>query len=203
MKISDSVEKIDGTMANVYAIRHDGKVVLIDSGMKMSAKNIIRFFNERSERPDAVMITHYHPDHIGGLARIVEQFNPRIYASSLEIGVIRGQEKLKPAASLTARMVGALGKSQAVEQVLPLEEIPFDWMKAIDTHGHTPGSTSYLFEPEKLLFVGDAVTVKGDETSVNRKFSLDVPEAERSREKILSMKGLTILPGHGDPLRIQ
>ncbi len=75
-------------------------------------------------------------------------------------------------------------------------------MKVVPTEGHTPGSTSYLFEPESLLFVGDAVTVKGTETTVNRQFSLDIEKAEESRKRIISMSGITILPGHGDPLKL-
>lgn len=203
MKISDSVERIDGTMAHVYVIRHEGKLVLIDAGMKMSAKQIIRFFEDRSEKPDAVMITHYHPDHIGGLARIAERFGPEIYADPREISVIQGKERQKQAGSVMAKFVGAMSKTDAVQDVSSIESIPYSWLKPVDTHGHTPGSTSYLFEVENLLFVGDAVTVKGDEASVNRSFSLDIAEAEKSRERILSMKGVTILPGHGDPLTVK
>ena len=203
MKISDSVERIDGTMAHVYVVRHGGKVVLVGAGMKSSARKIITFLEENSEKPDAVLITHYHPDHIGGLAKIVEHYNPAIYASGLEIGVISGKEKLEPAKSMLSKFVGAVSRHEPVDGVKDLDALPFEWIKVMDTHGHTPGSTSFLYEPESMLFVGDAVTVKNNATSINRQFTLDIAEAEKSREKILSMKGSTVLPGHGEPLRIQ
>lgn len=203
MKITDSVERIDGTMANTYVIRHEGKTVLVDAGMKSSAKKIIGFFEEHSERPDAILITHYHPDHIGGLAQIVGKYGSNVYAHKNEVDVIRGQQKVQPTKSLLSKMVSGVSKSEPVENVEDLEKMPFGWIRAVETQGHTPGSTSFLFEPENLLFVGDAVTVKGGKTSLNKQFTLDMAEAKNSQQKILSMKGTTILPGHGDPLRIE
>lgn len=203
MKISDSVEMIDGTMAHTYVVRHEGKVVLIDTGMKSSGKRIIQYFEEHSEKPDIILITHYHPDHIGGLSTICEKYKPSVYAPREELEVIRGQKKPIPAKSVMSKFVSAVSRSGAVENVSGLDELSLDWMKVVETRGHTPGSASFLFEPESFLFVGDAVTVKNQEASVNRQFSLDLEEAEKSRKKILSMSGVTILPGHGDPLRIQ
>lgn len=203
MRITDSVERIDGTMANTYIVRNDGKILLVDAGMKSSAKKIIEFFEERSEKPDAVLITHYHPDHIGGLAQVVRKYGPKVYAHSNEVDVIRGQQKLKPAKSLLSKMVSTMSKSEPVEQVESLENMPFGWIKVVETQGHTPGSTSFLFEPDNILFVGDAVTVKGGKTSLNRQFTLDLDQARKSQENILSMKGTTILPGHGEKLRIE
>ena len=34
MKISDSVELIDGTIANCYSVNLEGKAILVDAGMK-------------------------------------------------------------------------------------------------------------------------------------------------------------------------
>lgn len=203
MKITESVESIDGTMANTYVIRHDGKIVLIDTGMKSSAKKIIDFFDKHEEKPDAILITHYHPDHIGGLARLVEKYDPEVYVHSKEVEVLRGNQKITPAKSFLSKMVSTVTSVEPVEKVESLEKMPFTWIKVVETQGHTPGSTSFLYEPDSLLFVGDAVNVKGKDALINKKFSLDLGESEKSREKILSMKGKTILPGHGEPLKIE
>lgn len=203
MKITDSVEMIDGTMANAYVIRHEGKVLLIDAGMKSSGRKIAEYFDSHSEKPDAILITHYHPDHIGGLSNLVEKYGSKVYAHKNELAFITGKEKIKPAKSILSKMVSGVSKSEPVEEVESFEKLPYKWMKAVETHGHTPGSTSLLYEPDNLLFVGDAVSVKGGKTVINKQFTLDMTEAEKSQEKILSMKGATILPGHGEPLKIE
>lgn len=202
MKVSGSVTRIDGTMAHAYSVEHDGSVILIDAGMKSSAKKIIGYFEQIGKKPGVILITHYHLDHIGGLALLKEKYSPRIYAPMEEIPVIEGKSKPVQPKGVLSKFVSVLGKTEAVPGILPLEEFSSSWMKAVPTNGHTPGSTSYLFEPEGLLFVGDAVNVKGSEASVNRQFSLDLEKAEESRKRIMSMSGVTILPGHGDSLKI-
>ena len=202
MKVSDSVTRIEGTMAHTYSVEHDGIVILIDAGMKSSGKKIIDYYQQVGKKPDIILITHYHPDHIGGLAILKEKYSPKIYAPRVEIPVIEGKDRPVQPKRMLSKLVSVLGRTEAVSGVIPAEDFLSPWMKIIPTVGHTPGSTSYYFEPESLLFVGDAVTIKGTEASVNRQFSLDLEKAEESRKKILSMSGTTILPGHGEPLKI-
>ncbi len=202
MKVSDSVTRIDGTMAHSYSVEHGGLVILIDAGMKSSGKKIVDYYQQSGKKPDIVLITHYHPDHVGGLGLLKGKYSPKIYAPRDEIQVIEGKNKPVQPKGFLPKLVSVLGKTEAVSGVIPADEFSLPWMKVVPTEGHTPGSTSYLFEPESLLFVGDAVTVKGTETTVNRQFSLDLEKAEESRKRIISMSGITILPGHGDPLKL-
>ena len=202
MKLSDSVTSIEGSMAHTYSVEHDGQTILIDAGMKSSAKKIIDYYEGIGKKPEVILITHYHVDHIGGLALLNEKYSPKIYAPREEIPVIEGKSKPAQPKSLLSKFASVLGKTDPVLGILPVEEFSSSWIKAIPTVGHTPGSTSYLFEPESMLFVGDAVNVKGPDAVINRQFTLDIEKAEESRRKILSMSGKTILPGHGDPLKI-
>lgn len=203
MKITDSILKVDGVTANCYVIMHDNKVVLVDAGMKSYFRKISRFLDENNIKPDVVLVTHYHPDHIGGLKDLKDTYGMEIYADQREIGVISGAARVTPAKSMMSRVVAATFKTRPVDGVKPTSEIPFDWIRPIETVGHTPGSTSYLFVPENALFVGDAVTTKGGRLAVNSQFTLDLGKAEISKEKIEGMKGSLILPGHGDQVRIQ
>lgn len=202
MKVSQSVTRIDSNMVNTYSVEYDGQIILIDSGMKSSAKRIISYYDEIGKKPDIILITHYHLDHVGGLAQLHEKFSPKIYAPNVEIPVIEGKSKPVQPKGLLSKFVSIMGKTDPVSGVLPAEEFSSDWITVIETPGHTPGSTSYLFGPEKMLFVGDAVNVKNSEASVNRQFSLDLEKAEESKKKIMAMSGVTILPGHGEPLKL-
>lgn len=202
MRISDSVTRIDGTMAHSYSVEHEGNVILIDTGLKSSGRKIVDFYEQSGKKPDIILITHYHVDHIGGLALLKEKYSPKIYAPGEEISVLEGRNKPVQPRSLLSRFAALMGNADPVSGTLPVQEFSVDWMKSIPTVGHTPGSTSYFFEPEKFLFVGDAVIVKGGKATVNRQFTLDLEKASESMKKIMSMSGNTILPGHGDPLKI-
>ncbi|MEL9915006.1 MAG: MBL fold metallo-hydrolase [Thermoplasmatales archaeon] len=197
MKLAENIVLIDKTIANCYVVSYSGKKILIDSGMGSSAKRIISFFRDSGSKPDLVLITHTHADHIGGLRDIYEEFNPEIYVPDAEINVVKGTENV-PTANGFAKFVGSIMKPRPVENVLALTKLRFDGIKVIDTPGHTPGSTSYLFPSLNALFVGDSIQRINGSFSFNRTFTIDKDKAQMSINKILDMHGITAYPGHGE-----
>lgn len=202
MKISDSVERIDGTMANAYVISLGGKKVLVDAGTAGSGRKIVDFFTRIGFKPDFVLITHYHVDHVGGLKLIYDTFRPAIYAPGVEVPVIQGRQKMKVAPGLLPRLVATFSKAKPVEEVLDVATLPLEGLKVIETPGHTPGSTSFLLKQGGLIFVGDAVSTRGGKASVTGMMTYDHAKALESFDKIMGMEPITILPGHGEPLTI-
>jgi len=201
MKLDDGIFLIDGTMANCYLVQYQGKNILIDAGMKGSAKKIISFFNEMKIKPDVVLITHTHVDHIGGLKDIREEFNPEIYVPDREVNVAKGLEKV-PSAGGLASLIGGLSKPKPVENVVPLSKMKIEGVEIVDTAGHTPGSTSYRFPSLNAIFVGDAVQEHNGRYEFNKSFTLDHKKAQESLDKILGMHGTFAYPGHGSRFRI-
>jgi competence protein ComEC len=67
-------------------ISPDGKVMLVDAGAPECAWQIMRCLDAMGiTRIDAVLASHPHVDHIGGLARIVEKYPVgKLYASRVE-----------------------------------------------------------------------------------------------------------------------
>ncbi len=200
MKITDHVDLIDGTMANSYVIHEGNEVILIDAGTKSSGRKIVDYF-KNNIKPTAVLITHYHPDHIGGLQLIYNEFQPEIYVPREEIDTVKGKSRMIPASSFMSRIVAGISKVAPVDQVSPADTLKFPYIEVIPTPGHTPGSTSYLYRTDNVIFVGDAFSVKSGKAVINKAFTLDLALAERSREKILSIRGVKILPGHGSPMQ--
>lgn len=198
MKMPEGIVQIPGTTAHCYSLELDGKSYLIDAGMRSSARKIIQYFREVGKKPDSVLITHYHPDHIGGLSEIVRVFSPDVYAPDEEISVITGKARIKPAKSVLSRMIAGVSRIEPVEDVKPVSSLSVPGINVVPTHGHTPGSTSYFVEGTRAIFVGDAIVKKGSEISVNKAFTLNYNEALISKEKILSLKPALILPGHGN-----
>ena len=198
MKITENIELIDGTMANCYSVNLDGRQLLIDTGTRGSSKKIIDYYRKNNLKPEIVLITHYHPDHVGGLKSIRDEFGAKIYAPDAEIGVISGKERMTPAKSLASRLVSGFMKSEPVEGLSRSSELSMEGLEVVETPGHTPGSTSYFFSKDNVLFVGDAVVVSSGKLGLNKAFTLDMAKAEESRKKILEHPAQIILSGHGE-----
>ena len=201
MKVSDNVTLIDGTIANCYDVIIEGKHFLIDTGTKKSSKKIIAYYNKIKQKPEYILITHYHPDHIGGLKTLVEEFGSKVYAPDNEIDVIIGKSKIIPTEHLLSRFVSKIMKSDPINSVNKISELNIEGISYMETPGHTPGSTSYLLESDQILFVGDAITNKSGKAIINKAFTLDMKMAEKSKDLIFNKKAALILPGHGKAIK--
>lgn len=76
-----------GSKGNTTYIETDEAKILIDAGN--SCKYIMKCFDELKVNPeeiDAILITHTHIDHIGGLKTLLKKINPCVYMT----------EKMKP-----------------------------------------------------------------------------------------------------------
>lgn len=202
-RIVENIDLIDGTMCNCYSVTFNGTNFLIDAGTKGAAKKIISFYSDRKEKPAMVLITHYHPDHIGGLQAIHDKFNPEIFVPDNEMEVVAGREKPAPTSSMMSRFVSNLMKIPAVTEIKPASECSVEGLDVLKTQGHTPGSTSYYFPSLNAVFVGDALGTKNGEAFVNKAFTLDIDAAMKAKDRLLAMKGVTMYPGHGEPLLIK
>jgi hydroxyacylglutathione hydrolase len=88
-----------------------------------------------------ILITHYHPDHVQGIADIRQKFEVPVYGP-------RGEADKIPAISTK------LAEGDTAEAG-PLRA------SVIETPGHTAGHIVYHFENEKLLFAGDTLFALG------------------------------------------
>ncbi|KJE49509.1 MULTISPECIES: MBL fold metallo-hydrolase [Acidiplasma] len=199
MQITSNVQKIDGTVANCYLIKEKDMDILIDAGTKSSGKKIISFFEKINERPDYILITHSHMDHIGGLLELYNKFKPVIYVPGLELKVIQGADKLHPA-NMFQKIIYAMFKTEPVNDIKPVYDMKIPFMDYYDTPGHTIGSVSYLYKPGNILFSGDAAIERHGGLIVNKKFSWNYADAMESLNKINRINPDMVCPGHGNPV---
>ena len=144
----------------------------------------------------AIVITHFHPDHIWGL---MTKENAQIYADT-EIVVPETEYKFwsDPAviASLPAARQGIAKRVQAtmpqwknLKQVAADKE-PVAGITAVPTPGHSPGHTSYLMSSgsAQLLVLGDVTSglaINLANPGWHIMFDQDAPMAEATRRKTL------------------
>ncbi|MEM0159075.1 MAG: MBL fold metallo-hydrolase [Thermoplasmataceae archaeon] len=203
MRITDHIDLIDGTMANSYYLHSNGHHIIIDAGTAGSGRKIVEFCRQKNISPGIVLITHYHPDHIGGLFALQDAYNPQIYAGAGEIDAIEGRAKIQPARSALAKIVSSLAKPKPVREVKDAQSLKLDFIEVLPTPGHTPASTSYVFKDDSAIFVGDALYERRGSLNINKTFTLDMNAAQASRDRILSSGAVLVLPGHGNPVRLK
>ncbi|MER2031113.1 MAG: MBL fold metallo-hydrolase, partial [Solibacillus sp.] len=69
--------------------------VLVDAGMLNSANEIISVAEKRfgpNCTPKAIILTHGHFDHVGAIIELIEYWNVPVYAHSLELPYLTGQQ---------------------------------------------------------------------------------------------------------------
>ncbi|MEM5770387.1 MAG: MBL fold metallo-hydrolase, partial [Bacillota bacterium] len=76
-----------------------------------------------------------------------------------------------------------------------------DWCggcRVIATPGHTPGHISLFMENDSIVITGDAIALEGETPVIaNPQFTLDLEQAAKSMEKLLSMKARYYYCYHG------
>jgi len=189
---------------NAFLVNTGTKLVLIDSGeggrMDPGTGHLIASLKAAGYQPsqvDEIYVTHMHGDHIGGLSRDGERLFPNavVRASRQEADYWLKAENLA-AASDDAKP----GFQQAIEWLAPYVKagkfLPFDGdvalipgVRALGTHGHTPGHTCYLIESRgnRMLAIGDLVHVEAvqfPKPQVTLKFDTDSNAARAERLRV-------------------
>lgn len=128
-----------------------------------------------------ILITHAHPDHIGGALELKRATGARILAHSLE----------------QSRFEEFLG-SGAVDEFLSegsRVEVGEARLEVLHTPGHSPGHLCFYWRERKLLFSGDCVVGLGSVVVVPPRG--DMSQYIASLQRLLTLDIDRILPGHG------
>lgn len=157
-----------------------------------------------------VIATHWHPDHTGGLAELVDKTGAVVAASPEDARIIERRESLptphrswllgkvlKPGMQLTSgRPVPVSLKLQDGQDLPGMPEVT-----TVNTPGHTPGSISLYSVASRTLIVGDALQYRlGKLLGPAKAVTHSVGDATASIGKLARLEPERICFGHAPPL---
>ena len=188
--------------------------VLVDTGIENSYDFIIETAEKRfgkGTKPDAIILTHGHFDHIGSAKKLAEEWDVPIYVHPLELPYFTGERDYPSYNSEADGQRADLGEKV---YVLPEDgKVPgLPGWKWIHTPGHTKGHISLFREKDRFLIAGDAfVTVKQEylykvftqEQEISgppRYLTTDWDLAWASVKKLEALKPSVAVTGHGLPM---
>jgi hydroxyacylglutathione hydrolase len=166
------------------------KIYLIDSGVASFENTIFDYLMERGRSPQEISIlilTHSHPDHIGGAYAVQKASGCEIAAHSAERSWIEDtdqQLRERPVPGFRSLVGGSVKVDRILEDddILDLEDDL--GLKVLHTPGHSKGSISLLLQREGVLFSGDVIPLLGD-----------MPIYEDAAASVASIKRLKAISG--------
>ncbi len=179
-------------MENCFIVSHpDSKhCVIIDPGDQPEA--ILGEVERSGRRPQAILITHGHLDHIGAAGRLKDQLGIPVYLKREDLVLYSSAPEHALRYGIQMDSPPEPDAWMEDHQNLCFEGFAF---QVLHTPGHTPGHVTLLCGPH--AFVGDCLFAG----SIGR---TDLPGGsfeilmQSLREVILALPGATIVhPGHG------
>lgn len=182
----------DELLSNTYLfIDAHNSCVVIDPSKDYNG--IVDYINKNKLNLKAILITHAHFDHIGGINRLVQAFNVPIYAGYEDV----------PYFNDAYNNCSEYGNTHVVvnHKIIPLGDNELiklldEDIKVIYTPYHTVGSVCYYLEASKVLFSGDSLFYH----SLGR-FDLPTSVPSKVKESINKLLKLDdevkVYPGHG------
>jgi hydroxyacylglutathione hydrolase len=147
----------------IWAMIADGHCAVVDPG---DAAPVMQFLTEHRLELDAILVTHHHADHIGGVNDLTARWKVPVYG---------------PAAEDITCVTQGLTEGDFVT-LLQFADAPF---RVLEVPGHTRGHIAYV--SGDVLFCGDTLFAAG----CGRLFEGTATQLHHSLERLAALPGET------------
>lgn len=215
------------TIVTACAVGNADRWVLVDTGLENSAGFILNLTEERfgkDNRPQSILLTHGHFDHVGSVIKLSQYWDVPVYAHELELPYITGKKDYPLAdTAVDEGIVAKLSETYphtGIDLGYRAVMLPSDgrvpglpeW-KWIHTPGHCEGHVSLFRERDRVLIAGDAFSTTKQESLLSvmtqreqisgppKYFTTDWGTAKRSIKRLKNLNPDLAIPSHGKPMR--
>ncbi|MDR3167793.1 MAG: MBL fold metallo-hydrolase [Treponema sp.] len=187
---------------NVFLIRGGGRVILVDTGFGTTLVESMKTLGIEPGQVDAVLITHMHGDHIGGLQKDGKALFPRaeVYLARQERDYwVEGEGRSNRSAAAALAPYGARVHTFVPGELgAPVQEL-LPGIIPLATFGHTPGHTLFMVSSggERLLIWGDlmhAQDIQFPLPEISVTYDTDPGAAAAIRKRVLEYAAAQNIP---------
>lgn len=180
---------------NAYVLYNEKKeAVIFDPGG--DAEAFINWINNEQLNPLAILLTHAHFDHIGAVDEVRNAFDIPVYLHKEEHNWL-GDPSLNGSSRLMGRaLTTAKPADYDLEDGTELTIGSFTF-SLLHTPGHSPGSVSFYYKEEAIVFSGDVLFQQGiGRTDLHRGDHAQLLSS--IHKKVLPLpEDTTVASGHG------
>ena len=222
-RVTDGIYRLGTEWVGWYLIVDDA-VTVVDCGFPGYHHQLPTALAELGRSLDsvtAVVLTHYHSDHVGSAERIRAETGATVYVPAADAEGVRSGKVPLPggfASSLwrpqMVRYMAHIARNRGVK-VNPVAHFRTyedgevldgaSGLRVIHTPGHTAGHCALLAERAGVLFAGDALAtfsfLSGEPGPQLLAFNEDTGKARDSLERLAPLAADTVVVGHGMPFR--
>ncbi|WP_413379758.1 MBL fold metallo-hydrolase [Alkalihalobacillus sp. 1P02AB] len=139
---------------NAYILHNEKKqAIIFDPGSE--GQKVIRWLKQEALTPLAIILTHAHFDHIGAVDELRDEFRIPVYLHKKEKDWLSD-----PSKNGSGRFIGDSIKIKPADILITneadLQVGPF-LFQVFYTPGHSPGSVSFYYPKEAIVFSGDVL----------------------------------------------
>ena len=221
------VHRIEDAFTNWFLIEDDGRLTIVDAGVRKSWDSLHEALGRLGHRPEqieALVLTHAHFDHLGFAERARSELGVPVWVHENDVPLTRHPLQYsheRPRSLYFATqfralpIVAALARggafwptpvqsvSRFTDGTLPVPGSP----RVLFTPGHTLGHCALHLADRDVVIAGDAVVMLDPYTGrtgpqiVSGAATADSERNLSSLDAIAETEVTTVLTGHGEPWR--